>query len=94
MKAERPRWRWMLEYTVLCAVLSFIVWPMLTCGCHFHPSAPIFALYPILWGFIMLGMAKERSEKIIGWIAFGFSVLAMWAEFDANSQFLVLRLWR
>ena len=84
----------MLEYTILCIIASVFLYPIFICGCHFHPTALAFSLYPISWGFIMLAIAKERPEKIVAWCAFAFSVFAMWAEFDANSQFLIQRLWR
>jgi hypothetical protein len=93
-KGKRPLWRWMLEYTILCVVAWVLLWPMLICGCHFHPTALAFAVYPITWGFVMLAIAKQKAEWIVAWCAFAFSVLALWAELHANSRFFIQRLLR
>jgi len=78
----------MLEYTVLCIVLSVVIWPMLSSGRHFHLAAFIFALYPISWGFIMLVIARRRSEIVIGLIAAVFSILSILVEVEGNTRWL------
>ncbi len=84
---QDKRWKRWLILTIAIGIGSFILNGLLICGCHFHPSAVLVMMAPVLWAGYALGTYGDRREQIVGWMAFAVAVLSLWIGFESNLIF-------
>ena len=86
-RQEGSRWKRRLWQTIGVAVGFVLFYPTFICGCHFHASAALVNVLPVIWGAYMLATYRDRPEQIIAWCAFAFAVFAIWMGFESNLVF-------
>jgi len=86
---RQNRSSYFLKRTIAINVACFALYPLMICGCHFHPEALVVAAVPFLWGFFPYLFYRSRGEHIVGYIAIGLSMLWLVLEIENNSQFWI-----
>ena len=89
---ERSRTTSRIGLTVLFALLFILLFSAFICGCCFHAISVIPNLFPVLWGFYALFTYRNRSERIVGWVAFVVGLVSVWIGFEANLKFALAGL--
>lgn len=85
MPSDRSK-RW-IEVTVVVQLLSFLLYPMFICGCHFHSDAIPASVAPIAWGFYPIAFFRTKKERIAGYFTTALSLFWIFFAWESNIQF-------
>jgi len=61
---------------------------MVICGCHFHLSAAIVGMIPMILAGYTIFFWRTRNERIVGYINLLLSVGWFYLQVDSNLKFL------
>ena len=79
---------WVFAFNTIAIFLGCVfVFPMLICGCCFHPSAVIPTLIPLAWSIFLLTSYRTKAGMIGSWIAFLIAAGWVWVGIMANMRF-------
>jgi len=84
-KVRRP-FPWLLA-TLLINILSYLIYGLFICGCHFHAEAVPFSLLPVAWGFFMGFACRGTDRKLLRRAGIVSALLWMLFSWDSNIQF-------
>ncbi len=81
------RWQRWLAISLGVHLGSFLLYPALICGCHFHPIAVPVSLVPVVWGGFTLAACHATGERILGYINAALASAWLYFAWDSNLQF-------
>lgn len=82
------RWRRRLAITLGVQLVTFLFYPALICGCHFHLIAVPIGLIPVAWGGFTLVTYQAMGERILGYINTALAIGWLYLAWDSNIQFV------
>lgn len=77
---------WMLA-TVLVNILSYLIYGMFICGCHFHSRAVPFGVVPPAWGLFVFIVHFRTKEKLLRNLGIGSALFWIFISWESNIQF-------
>ena len=68
-------------------LLTFLSYPILICGCHFHVSAVPVGFVPVEWGGFTLLTYRTLGERILAHLNTALALGWLYLIWDSNLQF-------
>lgn len=81
------RWAHWVRITVAVQVLSFLIYSLFICGCHFNAFVVPVGVVPVVWGFYTYFCYRTWCERIVGFINGALSISWLYFTWDMNIQF-------
>jgi len=66
---------------------TFLFYPALICGCHFHLIAVPVGLIPVAWGGFTLVTYQAVGERILGYVNTALAIGWLYLAWESNIQF-------